>query len=195
MQNNYTTNELNEILLGKKVEDFYMIITSEIHDEFPSEEEAEQFLSNGEISPETQDRMNEVSNTLEELFGCGTSDINRFLAAFAECRHRRVVVMVDDMLYDVASLMFVDLTKERVLRYDPLSDLYNNENCRPMVFPPEKLGGLVSEPSVTLDYDDLSQFDQYKDHINDIYDESLDLRNEFEKVIGLSGTSRTRTGE
>ena len=183
--------QLNEILLTKKVEDFYFIITQDVRNELLSEEDALKIFQDGEMSNETKNNLNETSDVLTSLFGFGDSDITRFLASLCDVNHFRVVVRIGDLLYDVSRLAYVDLTKEKVVRYDSLSKYYNNDNCRPMLFPAEELKGLSTEPSVTLDYDDLKENNQYQKFAYDDYT-GIDLTEEFKKEIGLTGPTRKR---
>ena len=191
MENIYTNEQLNEILLTKKVEDFYFVITQDIRDELLSEEDALKIFQDGEMSNETKNNLNETSDVLTSLFGFGDSDITRFLASLCDVNHFRVVVRIGDLLYDVSRLAYVDLSKEKVVRYDSLSKYYNNDNCRPMLFPVEELNGLKTEPSVTLDYDDLKENNQYQKFAYDDYT-GIDLTEEFKKEIGLTGPTRKR---
>ena len=183
--------QLNEILLTKKVEDFYFIITQDVRNELLSEEDALKIFQDGEMSNETKNNLNETSDVLTSLFGFGDSDITRFLASLCDVNHFRVVVRIGDLLYDVSRLAYVDLSKEKVVRYDSLSKYYNNDNCRPMLFPVEELNGLTTEPSVTLDYDDLKENNQYQKFAYDDYT-GIDLTEEFKKEIGLTGPTRKR---
>ena len=191
MENIYTNEQLNEILLTKKVEDFYFVITQDIRDELLSEEEASRMLQEGEMSDETKNNLNETSDALTSLFGLGNSDITRLLASLCDVNHFRVVVRIDNLLYDVSRVSFVDLSKEKVVRFDSLSKYYNNDNCRPMLFPVEAFKGLTTEPSVTLDYDDLEENYKYQKFAYDDYT-GIDLTEEFKKEIGLTGPTRKR---
>ena len=191
----YTTQELNEILINKKVEDFYIVITQELNDEFPTEERANEMLNNAEMSEDTEKNLVETSEEISKLLpGFAAGDINRLLFAFCEVNHRAVITKVDDeTLYDVCTFRFIDLNKEKVVRFDKLSDFYNNDNARPLLFQPEQLHGLVTEPSVTIDYDDLSAFNEHGKYAHMSY-EGVDLTEEFIKVIGLrTGTPRRRS--
>ena len=151
MEKSYTISELNEILLTKKVEDFYFAITQ--HKTFIS---------------------------------FGIAEMLR--------RHRRVVTIIDGRLFDIACLSFVDLNDEIILKYDRLSDFYNNENCRPKLFLVNQIGGLADEPAVLLDFDDLTGFKEYAQYVRKYY-KNVDLTEEFKSVIGLNGPSRSRVEE
>lgn len=190
----YTRQELNEILLSKKVEDFYLCISQEIRNDFPSEEETNEMLENCKMSNETSENWAEVSDAFSQLFtGVGASDLNRLLLALSDVNHKPVIVKLDDeTLYDVSTFRYIDLNKEKIVRFNNLSEFYTNENARPLLFQPDRLGGLVDEPSVTVDYDDLTALEDYEKYAFQSYD-GVDLTEEFIKTIGLSkGTQRTR---
>ena len=136
----YTRQELNEILLSKKVEDFYFVITQEINDEFPTEERANEMLTNAKMSEDTEKNLEEASEEICKLLpGFAAGDINRFLLLFCDVNHMAVITKVDDeTLYDVCTLRFIDLEKEKIVRFDRMVNYYNNDNARPLLFPAEE---------------------------------------------------------
>ena len=190
----YTRQELNEILLSKKVEDFYFVITQDVSDNLRSDEEAEEMLTKGEMTEETVDKLSSLSDQLSSMLpGINKNDLNSLLLFACEVNHKRVVTKIDDeTLYDVATLRFISLNKEKIVRFNNASEFYTNDNARPKLFNPKELQGLVSEDSVALDYDDVSSVSNYSQYAYESYPD-VDLTEEFIKAIGLTnGTSRSR---
>jgi len=186
----YTRQELNEILLSKRVEDFYFVIAQELKDEFPTEERANEMLTNAKMSEDTEKNLVETSEGISKLLpGFDAGDINRLLLLFCEVNHMAVITKIgENQLYDVSTLRFIDLEKEKIVRFDRMVNYYNNDNARPLLFPAEELQGLASEPSVTIDYDDVANFQEYRKHAYESY-QDIDITDEFIKTIGLTNVA------
>ena len=101
----------------------------------------------------------------------------RVMFSLAQVRHLAILTMVDDDVYDIGSAKFEDLKRNKIIRFDNLTTLYDESNARVRYFTPEEEPQLTQR-TVLVDLDDESIIQAYENaHIHQ--EESEDLTNDF----------------
>lgn len=189
MTKKYSLEELEQILLSKKLNEFYLAII-ENRQEILTDEEYEEISRRdktiyGDNKDEVEDLFKKVAT--DEHLKDFAADIMKVMYSLAQVRHLAILTMVDDVVYDIANVKFVDLKRNKIIHFDNLTTLYNESNARVRCFTPEEEPQLTQR-TVLLDVDDASIFQAYENaHIHQ--KESEDLTSKFfTEVNGKSYT-------
>ena len=170
MTKEYSKEEINQLLLSKKLNEFYLAII-ENRQEPLSKEEYENFIrKNNTIFDYDKEPLNEhLKNFIPELM--------KITYSLMQVRYLAILTMIDDNVYDIGNPGFLDLNKNKIIHFDNFTTLYNESNARIRYFTKEEEPQL-KEKTVLIDVDDESIIRKYeKEHINQI--ESEDLTNDF----------------
>lgn len=179
MTKKYSQEELDQILLSKKLNEFYLAII-ENRQELLTDEEYEEIsrrdkIIYGDNKDEAEDLFKKVE-TDERLKDCAP-DLMRVIFSLAQVRHLAILTMVDDDVYDIGSAKFEDLKRNKIIRFDNLTTLYDESNARVRYFTPEEEPQLTQR-TVLVDVDDESIIQAYEnEHIHQ--EESEDLTSDF----------------
>lgn len=179
MTKKYSQEELDQILLSKKLNEFYLAII-ENRQELLSDEEYEEIVRSdktiyGDNKEEVENLFKKVE-TDERLKGFA-SDLMRVMYSLAQVRHLAILTMVDDDVYDIGSAKFEDLKRNKIVHFDNMTTIYNESNARTRYFTPEEEPQLAQK-TVLMDVDDESIIQAYENaHIHQ--EESEDLTSDF----------------
>lgn len=179
MNKKYSQEELDQILLSKKLNEFYLAII-ENRQELLSDEEYEEIVRKdrtiyGDNKEEVKDLINKVKT--DEHLKNFASDLMRVILSLAQVRHLAVLTMIDDDVYDIRSAKFENLKRNKIVHFDNLTTLYNESNARVRYFTPEEEPQLTQR-TVLVDVDDESIIQVYEnEHIHQ--EESEDLTSDF----------------
>ncbi len=100
-------------------------------------------------------------------------DLMKMIYSLASIRHMAIITMVDDEVYDIANVEFVDLKRNKIVHYDNFANYYDETNARIRFFTPEEEPQL-KQKTVLVDVDDESFVYAYeKDHVNQKENEDL----------------------
>ena len=88
-------------------------------------------------------------------------DLMRVIFSLAQVRHLAILTMVDDDVYDIGSAKFEDLKRNKIIRFDNLTTLYDESNARVRYFTPEEEPQLTQR-TVLVDVDDESIIQTYE---------------------------------
>lgn len=189
MTKKYSQEELDQILLSKKLNEFYLAII-ENRQELLSDEEYEEIVRRdktiyGDNKEEVEYLINKVQ-TNEHLKNFAPN-LMRIMYSLAQVRHLAILTMVDDNVYDIGSAKFEDLKRNKIIHFDNLTTLYDESNARVKYFTPEEEPQLTQR-TVLVDVDDESIIQAYENaHIHQ--EESEDLTSDFfTEVKGKSYT-------
>lgn len=181
MTNNYTQDEINRILIQKNINDFYIAII-ENRGEMLTDEEYNEIASKdktifGDNKKEVENLINEIK-TNEQLKNY-VPDMMKLLFSVAQVRHLAILTMIGDDVYNIANAKFEDLKRNKIIRFDNLTSLYNEKNARVKYFTPKEEPQLTQN-TVLIDVDDESIIHNYENkYINQ--EESEDLTFDFFK--------------
>ena len=179
MTKKYSQEELDQILLSKKLNEFYLAII-ENRQELLTDEEYEEIsrrdkIIYGDNKDEAEDLFKKVET--DERLKDFAPDLMRVIFSLAQVRHLAILTMVDDDVYDIGSAKFEDLKRNKIIRFDNLTTLYDESNARVRYFTPEEEPQLTQR-TVLVDLDDESIIQAYENaHIHQ--EESEDLTNDF----------------
>ncbi len=179
MTKKYSQEELDQILLSKKLNEFYLAII-ENRQELLTDEEYEEISKRdkiiyGDNKDEAEDLFKKVET--DERLKDFAPDLMRVIFSLAQVRHLAILTMVDDDVYDIGSAKFEDLKRNKIIRFDNLTTLYDESNARVRYFTPEEEPQLTQR-TVLVDVDDESIIQTYENaHIHQ--EESEDLTSDF----------------
>ena len=179
MTKKYSQEELDQILLSKKLNEFYLAII-ENRQELLTDEEYEEIsrrdkIIYGDNKDEAEDLFKKVET--DERLKDFAPDLMRVIFSLAQVRHLAILTMVDDDVYDIGSAKFEDLKRNKIIRFDNLTTLYDESNARVRYFTPEEEPQLTQR-TVLVDVDDESIIQAYEnEHI--YQEESEDLTSDF----------------
>lgn len=164
-----TQNEINDILLSKKLNEFYLAVIENRNDHILSEEEYNEIVKNDfEING---DNKKEVLNLFEEIKTSEKlknfkDELMQIAFSMAQIRNLAILTIIDNNVYDIANTKFIDLKRNKIICYDNLTNYYNEKNARIKVFTKNEINELKSDTAL-LDIDDVSIINSYeKSHLN-----------------------------
>ena len=175
----YTQEELDQILLSKKLNEFYLAII-ENRQHFLTEVEYEDIERRdktifGDNKEEVEDLINKVqkNRSLKKF----VPNLMRAIYSLAQVRSLAILTMIDDDVYDIWSAKYVDLKRNKIVHFDNITTIYNEKNARVRYFTPEEEPKLTKK-TVLIDVDDESIIYAYESaHIHQ--EESEDLTKDF----------------
>jgi len=179
MNKKYSQEELDQILLSKKLNEFYLAII-ENRQELLTDEEYEKIsrrnkIIYGDNKDEAEDLFKKVET--DERLKDFAPDLMRVIFSLAQVRHLAILTMIDDDVYDIGSAKFENLKRNKIVHFDNLTTLYNESNARVRYFTPEEEPQLTQK-TVLVDVDDESIIQAYEnEHIHQ--EESEDLTSDF----------------
>lgn len=163
MTKEYSKEELERKLLEKNLEDFYLV-TIENRQQLLTEEEYDAIVKNGAIVgdnvDEVEDLIDKVKN--DKRMKGYTDDFLRAMYSWASIRHLAIVTMIDDEVYDIGNIQFIDLKRNKIVHFDRFTDFYSKDNARLKYFTPEEEPHLT-EKTLLMDVDDESIIMAYED--------------------------------
>ncbi len=166
----YTQKEINQILLNKKLNQFYFAMLKQ-RQEILTDEELSRFLNSGITYT--------GGNKLEEKIAdkiMRSDKFSKFIKnIMGDCfRWAAVLTMLDDTtIYDVANRKIVDIKRVKIIHYDNLTNYYNETNARVKLYSPKDYPQLKEE-IVSIDVDDEKVLDDYGiEHSEQKEDEDL----------------------
>ncbi len=87
-----------------------------------------------------------------------------------------ILTMIDDQIYDIGNIEFVDAKRDKIIHYDNLTNYYDETNARLRFFTKEE--PRLKQKTVLVDVDDESMISLYeKTHVE--REESEDLTGKF----------------
>lgn len=163
MDKNYLQEELNQILLSKKLNEFYLAII-ENRQELLSDEEYEEIVRNdkniyGDNKEQVKDLINKVQ-TNKHLKNIAPN-LMRIIFSLAQVRYLAILTMIDDNVYDIANTKFLDLRRKKIIHFDNFTSLYNESNARVRCYTPDEEPRL-KQKTVLIDVDDVSIIQAYE---------------------------------
>ncbi len=179
MNKKYSQEELDQILLSKKLNEFYLAII-ENRQELLTDEEYEKIsrrnkIIYGDNKDEAEDLFKKVET--DERLKDFAPDLMRVIFSLAQVRHLAILTMIDDDVYDIGSAKFENLKRNKIVHFDNLTTLYNESNARVRYFTPEEEPQLTQK-TVLVDVDDESIIQAYEnEHIHQ--EESEDLTSDY----------------
>ena len=186
----YSQEELNQILLSKPLNEFYFAIL-ENREKPLTNEEFEKIISRDDnvYNGVSKEEVDDISNLLQEdeMLKNYSKDIMKIFYSFARIRELAIITMIDDDVYNIGNIEFVDLKSKKIINYDNFENYYNDKNARIRFFTPEEEPS-IKQNTVLVDVDDESFIYAYeKAHINQ--KESEDLTSSFlTEVKGKTNT-------
>ena len=179
MTKKYSQEELDQILLSKKLNEFYLTII-ESRQELLTDEEYEEIVRRGKTiygdnKKEAEDLFKKVET--DERLKSFAPDLMRVMYSLVQVRHLAILTMVDDDVYDIGSAKFEDLKRSKIICFDNFTTLYDESNARVRYFTPEEEPQLTQR-TVLVDVDDEQIIQTYENaHIHQ--EESEDLTSDF----------------
>ena len=108
----YSQEELNQILLSKPLNEFYFAIL-ENREKLLTNEEFEKIISRDDnvYNEVSKEEVDNISNLLQkdEMLKKYSKDIMKVLYSFARIRQLAIITMIDDDVYNIGNIEFVDL--------------------------------------------------------------------------------------
>ncbi len=179
MTKKYSQEELDQILLSKKLNEFYLAII-ENRQELLTDDEYEEIARRdktiyGDNKDEVEDLFKKVQT--DERLKDFAPALMRFMYSLAQVRHLAILTIVDDDVYDIGSAKFEDLKRNKIIHFDNLTTFYNESNARVRYVTPKEEPQLTQR-TVLVDVDDESIIQAYENtHIHQ--EESEDLTSVF----------------
>lgn len=179
MNKKYSQEELDQILLSKKLNEFYLAII-ENRQELLTDEEYDEIIKRdkiiyGDNKEEVEDLFKKVQT--DEHLKDFAPDLMKVIFSLAQVRRLAILTMIGDDVYDIGSTKFEDLERNKIVRFDNIVTIYNESNARIRYFTPEEEPQLTQK-TVLMDVDDESILQAYENaYIHQ--EESEDLTSAF----------------
>jgi len=175
---NYTQSEINQIMLSKKLDDFYLAII-ENRQQVLTDEEYEEIKKREMVITGDSKGIEGLFNKFKtnKNFKKIVPELTKFLYGLSQIRYMAILTMIDGEVYDAVNSKFISLNRNKIIHFDKLTNYYNENNARVKIFTPQEAPQLKYARAL-IDVDDESIVQTYeKDHINQ--EESLDLTSNF----------------
>lgn len=179
MTKKYSQEELEQILLSKKLNEFYLAIIENRQELLTDEEYEEISRRDKTIYGDNKDEVEDLFKKVEtdERLKEFAPDLMRVMISLAQVRHLAILTMIDDDVYDIGSAKFEDLKRNKIIHFDNLTTIYDESNARVRYFTPEEEPQLTQK-TVLIDVDDESIIQAYEtSYIHQ--KESKDLTSDF----------------
>lgn len=179
MTKKYSQEELDQILLSKKLNEFYLAIIENRQELLTDEEYEEISRRDKTIYGDNKDEVEDLFKKVEtdERLKVFAPDLMRVMFSLAQVRHLAILTIIDDDVYDIGSAKFEDLKRDKIIHFDNLTTLYDESNVRVRYFTPEEEPQLIQR-TVLVDVDDESIIQAYENaYIHQ--EESEDLTSNF----------------
>ena len=179
MNKKYTQEELNQILLSKPLNEFYLAIIENRQELLTDEEYDEITKKEKIIYGDNKDEVEALFKKIEtdKQTKDFSSNLIKLVYSLAQIRHMAILTTIGDDVYDIGSAKFEDLKRNKIIHYDNLTNYYNETNARIKLFTKEE-EPLLTQDTALLDVDDESIALAYENsHIRQ--EESKDLTNSF----------------
>ena len=179
MNKKYTQEELNQILLSKPLNEFYLAIIENRQKLLTEEEYDKKKKKEKIIYGDNKDEVEALFKKIEtdKQTKDFSSNLIKLVYSLAQIRHMAILTTIGDDVYDIGSAKFEDLKRNKIIHYDNLTNYYNETNARIKIFTPEEEPQL-QQKTVLVDVDDESIIQAYEN--SHIYqEESEDLTNSF----------------
>ena len=164
MTKNYSQEELDQILLSKKLNEFYLAVIENRGELLTDEEYAEimkhEMVLDGENKEDVKDLFNQIKT--DDNLKDYASELMKVMFSVGTVRHLAVLTPINDEFYDIANGKFVDLKRNKIVHFDNLTCLYNDNNARIKYFTPQE-EPQIPYNMVLLDVDDESIIRSYED--------------------------------
>ena len=162
MKKKYSQDEINNILMSKKLDDFYLAIVENKGELLTDEEYKE--IKEKEISYDNSKEMvGDLINTInsDKDLKDYTEELMKVLFSVSQIRNSAILTIIDDQIYDIANIKFIDLNRNKIIHYDNLSNYYTNKNARVKIFSKEEIPGL-NENTALIDVDSEENIHSYE---------------------------------
>ncbi len=176
---NYSQEDINQILLTKKIEDFNLAIIEHRKDILTNEEYEKITGSDITYTGVSKEEIDSISKKYQdnEKLKNRASDFMRLIYSLGRIRRMVLLTTIGDEVYDILNSEFVDLKRNKIICYENLTNYYDDTNARTKLFTPEEEPQL-KEKLVLLDADDPSRIQGFEtNHINQ--KENKDLTRSF----------------
>lgn len=179
MNKKYAQEELNQILLSKPLNEFYLAIIENRQELLTDEEYDEITKKEKIIYGDNKDEVEALFKKIEtdKQTKDFSSNLIKLVYSLAQIRHMAILTTIGDDIYDIGSAKFEDLKRNKIIHYDNLTNYYNETNARIKIFTPEEEPQL-QQKTVLVDVDDESIIQAYE-NIHIYQEESEDLTNSF----------------
>ncbi len=179
MNKKYAQEELNQILLSKPLNEFYLAIIENRQELLTDEEYDEITKKEKIIYGDNKDEVEALFKKIEtdKQTKDFSSNLIKLVYSLAHIRHMAILTTIGDDIYDIGSAKFEDLKRNKIIHYDNLTNYYNETNARIKIFTPEEEPQL-QQKTVLVDVDDESIIQAYE-NIHIYQEESEDLTNSF----------------
>ena len=196
MSKQYSQEELNQILLSKPLNEFYLAVI-ENRGDFLSDEEYEKITRRDDnvYTGASKEEIDSLFNYIQEdeKLKEYVPDFMKTVYSLAQVRYIAVLTIINDDVYDIANSEFVDLKRNKIVHYDNFVNYYDETNARIKFFTLDEEPQL-KQKTVLVDVDDISIAYTYEQaHINQ--EESEDLTSSlFAEVKGNSYKLKSKQG-
>ena len=165
MKIDYTTEEINDILLSKNLNDYYFAILSRKPLNFTKKDYTERIQHNPFIPKDVKEALEEISSIdlggksllkekLEELK-------YKLLGLCVKENRWGIITVINGRIYDTVTSEFIDPEKFLIGRYENITNFCSEDNARPKLFHPGDEDLELTCDTVLLDFDDLSTLEKY----------------------------------
>ncbi len=186
MRGKYTKEELNEMLLEKNLDEFYFAIL-ETKTENITEDEFNKTIDNSQFAKSKEkDIFDELLEN--DLINKALRETIKLFPCIAAVRRMAVLTMIGDDIYNIGMPSFLDLDKEKIIRFDNVTKYYDESNARVRLFTPEEEPA-IKEPEMLIDLDDETIAREYEKNVDQKSRDDLTL----DFIADIKGKPFTKT--
>lgn len=170
MNNEYTQDEINDILLEKPLDDFYFAII-EVRPEIT--DETLEFILKGENIRIDDENDRALEKYKKDLMGIrlmyrkGLITKDKLKKMFSKMyieKYFGIITMIDGKLYNVFESSFLNLDNVTILNYQNVTNYYNNSDAEVVIVSKEELGEEFKNDIATLWFRNVKYYYAYLDY-------------------------------
>ena len=193
MNKQYSQDELNQILLAKPLNEFYLAIIENKQELLTDEEYNEITKRDKTIYGDNKDEIGCLFKKIQidEHSKDFAPDLMKVMYSLAQIRHMAILTIIGDDIYDIGNAKFEDLKRNKIIYYDNLTNYYDETNARIKLFTKEEEPQLTQKTAL-LDVDDETVIYEYESsHLNQKENEDL-TKAFFDEIKGKTYTLKRK---
>ena len=182
----YSQEELNQILLSKPLNAFYLAIIEHRGELLTDEEFAKITRRNDNVyTGVSKEEIDGFFKNLQdnEMLKDLVPELMKMYYSLGQIRQTTILTIIGDKVYNIGNAEFVDLKRFKIIHFDNFTNYYDETNAKIRIFTPEE-EPQIKQPTALVDVDDESIVSAYEiAHINQEKSEDL-TSNFFAEVKG-----------
>lgn len=129
---NYTKEQLNELLLSRKLSDFYLVLTTEKQPVVTVNQYGQFEVGSALVESQLENRLEKIEEMCSSQLSMNENfqlQLKNIIAKSLSTTETIILVKIDGYFYDIANSKFYDVTKNKIVYYERLTNYYDESTA------------------------------------------------------------------